>query len=645
MANTTLLDAVMTQLTVTTSLTWQDICISQLNSSESDFNWTYGLVNASGGSINSLTPKTWGITAEICSKYCGSISWSRDFNFASFSAAITNYLLPWLALTAQLPFETGDLWSNIMGFCLAVGSPAFVTYSLSITILNRYWVRKKFGGLLSKAGGVSVRQKYRDYEDRVRAAQYLLQEAQQVPLRASQAKGWLSSLIVVPGNGEWWEHLESRLKSTRRGVTASLVAQMALASVTYLFTVITSLVESLGDQTTGLQISAGSLWIWLIPVIIGWITVGTQYSHRSIDDALEAELAMRALEPPIVSPTPYLRQGQRGLTGRSGLSPQPSLVQTSLDGFDAPGVACLELPTWYGADVEGDEKRKGPIYNYARLFTWWQLASTLDHAFWNTLQNISHGNVCGSTPGPNAQPWDHQDPPANLEGDIGDSARYCGLGAARIYAYPSWSDMPSDVYRRIFAASCWGLFLQWGTTGASIFIAYLTPTVGLGCNSGGYLLYGILGTLVWACLLTSSLLSHEIMLRYQEVHITNPSMDFRARYDPQVPNPNQYTRTKSHNALCAVAVILRYFGKAVAIGNTAWLIVSSLLNFTGAYNSCWCQSNALKFGKNGWVVLFKDAHDLQAAASPSWGGGLFMTLFVCAVAIAFFVSGSKEDKD
>lgn len=177
---------------------------------------------------------------------------------------MTNYFLPWLALTAQLPFETGDLWSNTMSLCLAVGSPAFVTYSLSITILNRYWVRRRFAGLLSKARTLSIRQKYREYEDRIRAAQYLLQEAQQVPLRASQEKGWLSSLIVIPGNHEWWEHLEGRLKSTRRGVTASLVAQMLLASVTYLFTVITSLVGDLGNQSVALQIASGSLWIWLV---------------------------------------------------------------------------------------------------------------------------------------------------------------------------------------------------------------------------------------------------------------------------------------------------------------------------------------------------------------------------------------------
>lgn len=519
---------------------------------------------------------------------------------------MTNYFLPWLALTAQLPFETGDLWSNTMSFCLAVGSPAFVTYSLTITILNRYWVRKRFNGLLTKARSLSIRQKYREYEDRIRAAQYLLQEAQQVPLRASQEKGWLSSLVVIPKNEIWWEHLEGRLRSTRRGVTASLVAQMLLASVTYLFTVITSLVASLGDQGAGLQIASGSLWIWLvshmskdgqviavsrrtdpwqIPVILGWITVGTQYSHRSIDDALRAELAERALEPPIQGTDSEL-QDQRGLVVRGGLSPQPSLVQTVVGAVDTPALAHLEIPNWLGADVEGDEKRKGPIYNYARLFTWWQLASTLHTAFWQTLENVRTGEVVYETAQGQPRPvWDSQKPSSNLEGDIKGTAGYCGLHKVPVVAFPKWSDIPSPIYRRILAASLWGLFVQWGTTGASILIAFLTPTIGLGCRSGSYLLYGVLGTTVWVCLLTSMLLSHEAMLRYQKEHRINPSMDFRLRPQPKSPNPNQYSRDRTHSAFCAAAVILRYIGKTLAVINTLWLVISSLMEFVGGYDN------------------------------------------------------------
>lgn len=176
---------------------------------------------------------------------------------------MTNYFLPWLTLTAQLPYETGDPWSNVMSFCLALGSPSLVTFSLTITILNRLWVRKQFDSLVKKAQRLNP-QRFPYFDRKVRSAQFLLQEAQQVPLRASQERGWLSSLIVIPGNADWWKSLEGRLKATRRGFTASLVAQMALAFTAYLFTVIASFLAYLGDPDTALQIASGSIWIWLV---------------------------------------------------------------------------------------------------------------------------------------------------------------------------------------------------------------------------------------------------------------------------------------------------------------------------------------------------------------------------------------------
>src|SRR5579864_429847 len=100
-----------------------------------------------------------------------------------------------------------------MSFCLAVGSPALITYSLTLTILNRFWVRQRFNDLVRRCQGRTVSERYGGYEQRVRAAQYLLQEAQQVPLRASQERGWLSSLIVSAENQDWWLRLRRSLRN------------------------------------------------------------------------------------------------------------------------------------------------------------------------------------------------------------------------------------------------------------------------------------------------------------------------------------------------------------------------------------------------------------------------------------------------
>ena len=138
----------------------------------------------------------------------------------------------------------------------------FITYSLALTINNRAWVREEFNKL--RRNIQDVENMYGLFGQRLAAIQYVLEEAQQVPLRVSQEQGWFSSLIVAPQNGSWWTDLEAKLKNTRRGGTLSLVFQMGIAILAWLFTIIASFVGSLGDISTGLQISAGNIWCWMV---------------------------------------------------------------------------------------------------------------------------------------------------------------------------------------------------------------------------------------------------------------------------------------------------------------------------------------------------------------------------------------------
>ncbi|KAK5699682.1 hypothetical protein LTR97_005811 [Elasticomyces elasticus] len=640
MANQELLQTIISRLTPGT---WPANCVAELASSPK-YTWS-GLVDGQGQLQPVLTKDVWGVNIGVCYEYCNlnRIPFTKNFNFQSFSGSFTNYFLPWIALTAQLPYETGNPWSNMMSFCLAVGSPALITFSLTTTILNRFWVRTTFNELHTVAKGNTIGTRYSEVAGRVHAVQYLLQEAQQVPIRVSQAEGWLSSLVVCPDNTAWWKDLEGRLKSTRRGVTASLVAQMAVAGLAYLFTVISSFNASLGDPATALQIASGSMWIWLIPVILGWITVGTQSTHHSITDALCSKRAHHALEDPVQHPNQAVaqlatanidytsRQEQCALDVRSGLTPRLVPNQLRPGAFEAPHHQQLEVPTWMGARVEGDEAASGPIYNYARVFTWWQTAFILDRALFQTLDNIKHGRVCQVVQPPVAVPWDDNIGARNLFGDSRSTAHYCGLNTRVIRAYPTWSELPADVYKRLFAASFVALCLQWGTTGASIVIAYKTPTVGFGCRSASYTFYGALGTAVWFSMMISMLFLHAVMLRYQDVHERRRTVDFR-----------QYTRPLGHSMLCALAVTARYIGKSLAIINTNLLVLTSLFQYIGLYSNCWCQGNAFGMGADGWVVLFKDAHDFADSAASSWDGGLAMTLLVCVAAYIFFALGSLK---
>ena len=212
---------------------------------------------------------------------------------------------------------------------------------------------------------------------------------------------------------------------------------------------------------------------------------------------------------------------------------------------------------------------------------------------------------------------------------------------SRQLAYPRRGTVDSEMRRPIWVASFAAVVIQWSTIGASLLIAYKTPTEGLSCRSGSYLIYGVLGTFVWLSLLTSMLLSHKVMLRYQEEHEKDTSKDFSLQEEPD----NAYRRTSRHAWLCATAVILRRIGKFVAVVNALWLIVSSLLEFTGLYDNCWCSSVQFSLREHAWIVLFKGKEDLRTTAIGPWVGGLAMTLIVCTVACICFDLGCRKKSD
>ncbi|ORY10952.1 hypothetical protein BCR34DRAFT_433794, partial [Clohesyomyces aquaticus] len=570
------------------------------------------LVDALGRRVEKFTNDTWGVTIGDCYRYCSlqDVPYVSSFDFQPFASAFSNYLLPWLALTAQLPFETSTPWDNFLSLCMSVGSPALITYSLTLTILNRYSLSTRWHTLHQTALSRAVHDRYSDFSVRIKAIQYLLQEAQQVPLRASQERGWLSSLIVGPKSQAWWRGVQRRLQRTRRGVTFSLVAQILAAGVAWLFTVSSEFVESRGDRVIANQLSSGSLWLWLIPVIWGWVTVGTQNFPDSIDEALTADVAYRAREPPIAVEEPVAEKGeQRAIRVRS-----------------VPPVTNLELPGWLGADIMGDEKHVGPIFNYARVFTWWQLAQTIECALTATVNGIATGQTCKPSQEKDVvRPWNSdRRPEENLAGDSYTTAQYCGLDLnhGQIHAYPEWSDVTADVWKRIFVASVVAVFVQWGTVGPGILIAYFTPTKGIGCRTAGYIMYGAFATGAWMLLVASMMFSHAAMLRYQREH--------------------RYERNMAHSILCGLAVSTRLLGKTIAILNTIWLVLSSLLEYTGVYDRCYCKGNEIGLGmEHGWLVLFKTNNDLAQYATTPWAGGVAMSIIVCSVSYLFFWLGSR----
>ena len=610
----------------------------------------------------------------------------QDFQFQTFAGAFVNYLLPWLGLIAQLPIETEDKYDGFISLFMAVGSPALITYSLMLTIRNRALVRDKFGELREHLPGVTP--KYATFGQRLDAIQYVLEEAQQVPLRVSQGDGWFSSLIVAAQNETWWVDLESKLKDTRRGRTLSLVFQMGVAILAWLLTIITAFVSSLGDTSTGLQISAGNIWVWMvsqrsqplsnmlttlqIPVILGWIRVGTQQQHDSIDKALRTGKAFLARGPPnVLGDGMYTEtRDQHGLIvtankNDSGLTPYTRReLQLPRRSFGRPSSLF---------DVRGDERRRGPAFNYARTFTYCHLVNTIKKAVDTTMENISEGNTCSGEQ--NFEVGGHRE---GLLGNDACTEAYSGLNrpGREIYAYPEWSEVPPEVWKGIGISALLALFLQWGTTGAALMIAYLTPTKGLGCRSGAYLVYGTNATVAWSLLAMSSFFSHSAMLRYQNETQKEPRADSGdqeangAAVHPNVtmgPDNNTYplnpigssVQPSSSSQLLSssqprpsisaaywnwvpvqvLAPVTRYLGRFLAWANAIFLVAVCLFDFTGGFDNCWCQSDTIGLGNSAMVVLFQTAHDLEKVAGLVWGMGLMLSILVCLVSFGVFWGG------
>ncbi|TGJ83945.1 hypothetical protein E0Z10_g4792 [Xylaria hypoxylon] len=674
-----------------------------------------GFVNRAGRFLQNplATPDLLaGIDYKTCTKYCGYDQLSTVFSFSVFSSGATNYLLPWLALTAQLPFETGEneILANVMSFCYAVGSPMLITYSLATTILNQHWLRETFQKLEASDRPLHLTSKN---------VRIFLQESQQLPLRLSQEDGSLASLIILPDNADWWEKLKTSILLTRRGVTLSLVAQIIVAVVSWILTIISAFVSSLGNASEALALSSGSLWVWLVPIIYGWIAVGTQREHGTITRALKRDMTNIVDGRPSSqgSPDPFRNTRIRRGTVTDGFvdapaqlltvepgnepgqihdgtnatprQPRPQLGSTvqiaaerqkafkvaherklmqpltrspSAHGFLhlEPSSNGFNITNCLGFSVAGDEKQEGPAFNYARVFTWWNVANRLHQALETTDENLNRRLGLDLKPVPRDQKFKQR----SLAGDVLTVSRYCGLAhnttnlagptiePEQINEYPRWNQLDSAFYQRMIIAVFIAVYVQWGITSAAIIISYLTEVTGLGCRSGGYLLYGVLASLVFLFLFISSICSHAAMLRHEVLQIDGIDDLYGRRKPEQSQSDEQSTtsgntnpknssthtqrRAFGHSVLRFCAVLTRLLGRTLAVVNTLWIILSTLWELVGFYNNCWCDSTYLSKGARGWVLLFVETSDMANAATAPWAGGVFLSVFIGATSCGVF---------
>ena len=138
---------------------------------------------------------------------------------------------------------------------------------------------------------------------------------------------------------------------------------------------------------------------------------------------------------------------------------------------------------------------------------------------------------------------------------------------------------------------------------------------GLGCRSLGYILYGVMSTIIWAMLVCSSVLSH-----YASSYPDRPDSAVR------------------HSHVKVLANILRWGGKFLAIVNSIGIIGGGMLLFTNIYDNCYCNSSVLGLGvDNAYAVIFpsdSQVHVITAARLGALALGLCSSgLFIFAMSV------------
>ncbi|KAJ3722034.1 hypothetical protein DFJ43DRAFT_674249 [Lentinula guzmanii] len=509
-------------------------------------------IDSSGNPVQNLLDAT-AMSYELCVVACG--GGPEAFNWFSFSYQLSTWLLPWLSLISQLPFGANDKLENLLSVVLTIGSPVLVSYSAALTVLNGRWIARRFSGSTYPNTLAAVR---------------VLNELQQAPVFLDlNDKALLASLIVLPENEHWWKNFLQHIDCTH---TWSISAAVSLAWVFVAYML--SIIDSLFNVFEGVQVDGlGSIWLWLLPLVVAWLQISPKCDRGRIRKSLQYanEFAYVAVEDSDKPRRANEISDQRAIFLR--------------EDEDA---------------LYDDERCTSPVYNYARLFSWTAVVEEVCVHFEEaTKRSRLHRPVASEKEWvlgekSNCVRWE------NRHGTSHEVVAYCAP------LFPTLNRQGSGLYGRIAVASIMALVLQWGTAGAAIVVAIETPTRGLGCLSGSFLIYASASTIVWFLLLLASLLSH-----YSSIDAT-------------------YS-----NVAATLSIIIRRIGKILAAANAMWILAACIFQFTSFFDRCYCNSSTLGLGaaKAYNVIIFTEAD--QSSMRGAWIGATFLAVGSVVIYIIF----------
>ncbi|KAH0427528.1 hypothetical protein CcaCcLH18_09593 [Colletotrichum camelliae] len=334
---------------------------------------------------------------------------------------------------------------------------------------------------------------------------------------------------------------------------------------------------------------------------------------------------------PVLSTRTVGNSYRPGIEVADGFLANASSGSANAQNTSSPNTRSSPTPRILGIfDVAGFQKQEGPAFNYARTLTWMNFANNLLVTFDEAIS--SHDlNPLGAQQTAGAQVNSQPSPggsQASLTGQNGINGPQ-----SHLYEYSSLdelSDAKPIFWKNVAVSILMGVLIQWGTTMLAFILAFETVVKGLGCRSGSYLIYGVLSTAACIFLLISAALSHVTMREYE-----------RKRFEEGRENQ---LGPGAH--ICRVfAVFFRLIGWFLLVANTIWLLLISIWELIGFFDSCYCASTELSKKEAGWILLFKGTDALKEDAQAAWGVGIGLGFVLIFVAIAVFYLASRHKHD
>lgn len=316
-----------------------------------------------------------------------------------------------------------------------------------------------------------------------------------------------------------------------------------------------------------------------------------------------------------------------------------------------------------------DEISSPPVFNYARIFSWSKCVDEVTEAYEAAAEQAEDKHPVASgtdwKDSEDASIHIHSD---NRKGRQDQVVAYCTPTQSKAWR----SKWGSSAFFRIAQASVAALCLQWGTAGAAVVVVWFTPTTGLGCRSGAYLLYAVVSTIVWFMMVASSIIAHystisnpsgnTIPLQFitfprhtDPGHLrrasTLPLVEPFKPYDPyehydhndppthiensSTANADKHSHHYFQRSAASFAIILNAAGKLLAILNALWIICACMFQFTNVFNRCICNSSVYGRGSEFAYNVLKLTDGDEGAVKSAWIGGVALGLITVGLFVGF----------